>query len=135
VVVSGTGKATLIGGDQAVVQCLTEEEVTGKVTLDCGEVGTIALQSGLAQEPNAVVLNPEGVSLTSLLQVKAAVEENTVMLTPAMISLSSGPSSIEITPEGITISCGPSSIAITPEGVTVTGPTVSITGDAVVTIG
>src|SRR5262249_24119032 len=106
VLVYGTGKASLIGGVQAVVQCVTEEEVTGKVTIDCGEVGTIALQSGLTQEPNCILLSPEGISLTSLLLIKATVEENSVTLDPAMISLASGPSSISITPEGITLSCG-----------------------------
>jgi hypothetical protein len=134
VCVFGTGKACLIGGAQASVVCVTEEEVTGTVTIDCGPVGTIALQSGLAQEPNLVSLNPEGILLQSLLEVKATVEENSVTLNPAMISLQSGPSSISITPEGITLTCGPCSIALTMEGIVISGPTVEVSGDAAVTV-
>ncbi|MFO0875837.1 MAG: type VI secretion system tip protein TssI/VgrG [Gemmataceae bacterium] len=130
VAISGTGAASLTGGAQAYVQCVTEEEVTGKVTIDCGAAGTICLQSGLTQEPNSLTLNPEGVSIQSLEKISASVEENSITIDPATISLSSGPSSITITPEGITISCGPCSVAITPEGITVSGPTVAVSGDA-----
>jgi type VI secretion system secreted protein VgrG len=135
VLVYGTGKATLVGGEQASVQCVTEEEVTGTVTIDCGPVGTIVLQSGLAQEPNSLQLSPEGIAIRSLLEITATVEENSISINPAMISLSSGPSSLSVTPEGITIACGPSSIAITPEGIVISGPMISISGDAMVNIG
>ena len=134
VVVYGTGKASLIGGDQASVQCKTLEEVEGQITIDCGAEGTINLQSGLTREPNNLLLNPEGIAITSALQVQTTVEENSITLNPAEIALAAGLSSINMTPEGITLSCGPCSIAITPEGITISGPTVTLSGDATVSI-
>jgi hypothetical protein len=135
VLVYGTGKVTLMGGAQASVQCITEEEVTGTVTIDCGAAGSIILQSGLAQEPNLVSLAPEGITIQSVVEVKIVVDENSITLNPAAITLQSGPSSISITPEGITLTCGPCSIALTPEGIVVSGPTVEVSGDASLTLG
>jgi hypothetical protein len=126
----GADSAHLAGGSQSYLHLKTEEEVTGSVTLDCGTAGTLTLQSGLTQEPNHLVMNPEGITVSSLEKMLLQVLENSLTMTPEGITIQSGESVIELTPEGITLTVGPNVIEITAEGITVNGATLTLTGDA-----
>jgi type VI secretion system secreted protein VgrG len=131
VTVYGTGSSYLLGGDMASVSCVTEGEAVGIVTIDCGgPEGSIILQSGEEQEPNSMLLGPEGVILQSAEEITVMVEENLINVAETGITLSVGQSGIEIGEEGITLFCGPNVIEISDEGIVVNGITLELTADA-----
>jgi type VI secretion system secreted protein VgrG len=135
VLVFGSTSAFLGGGAMASVNVETNDAEEGLVTLDCGPDGTITLQSGLAKEPNALTMSPEGISVTSLLKITLQTAESSITIDPeAGITLSVAESSISITPEGITLSCGAASIEMTPAGLVLNAPTITVSGDAETTI-
>ena len=139
VLVYGSDSTHVAGGAEAYarVQTIGDEGAgTGLVTIDCGADGTMMLQSGLAKEPNGIMMSPEGIVVSSAELVTVLADENSLTIDPeagimlevgesnvavteeAGISLTVGSTAIEITEEGITLTCGPNAVAITAEGIT-----------------
>jgi hypothetical protein len=135
VLVFGSDCVFVAAGSMGSINVETNAEEQGLITADCGPAGTITLQSGEAQEPNALVLGPEGISASSLELIKLQTVENSVTIDPEEgITLQVGENTITLTPEGIVLSCGPSSIEITAAGIVIDGPTVTINGEGETTI-
>ncbi|WP_435020425.1 type VI secretion system Vgr family protein [Tundrisphaera sp. TA3] len=150
VLVQGTSEVIAIGGDQTYFSMETIEDVEGAVLLDCGPAGTITLQSGIEQEPNSLIMSPEGIAASSTLRIEAEVDECSITMTPEGITetaaesalsitaegitLTVAESVVEITAEGIILTSGPCSVEITPEGIMINGLTIALTGDESVEI-
>jgi len=145
VIIAASTSTAVVGGEMASVLVETQEEVTGKVTVDCGPEGTILLQSGIVREPNSLVMEPAGITVSSVPKITLESDESRIMLdaegitesvaesvlsiTPEGITLTVAESIIEITPEGITLTSGPSVVEITAEGIVINGATISLAAD------
>jgi hypothetical protein len=135
VLIFGSDSAFVAGGAMASINVFTNDAEEGTITADCGPDGTITLQSGLAKEPNALTMSPEGISVTSLLKIALQTAESSITIDPEQgITLQVAESSISITPEGITLSCGAASIEMTPAGLVLSAPTITVSGEAETTI-
>src|SRR6185437_12913495 len=127
VTIEAKTKTHVNGGAAAYLNLESIAPTNGTIVLDCGALGKLSLQSGLTQQPNAILLEPDnGITIASLLKVMLDVLGNSILIDPDGIALVAGDSSITMTAEGIILNCGGNGIQITPEGVTITGTTVGV---------
>jgi len=116
---SADNSTLLTGGPLASMLLQTTAEEIGAISANAGPDGSIILQCGEEMEPAGITISAEeGITLNALEQISLRCLENM----------------IEITPEGITLTAGDSVLEITPAGITLEGPTITLSGDAEVSV-
>ena len=130
---------------------LQVEEAIPAVTLDCGPDGIITLQSGEEMEPNYLMMDPEGIIVSSLEMITLESAENNVVVdaeegitlqalenlltvSDEGILLSVGASSILISDDSITLEAGGATLEMSTEGIVLNGVSLSLAGDSEIEI-
>jgi hypothetical protein len=134
-------------GALSAVVSVQVDEVAGNITVDCGADGFIFLQSGPEKVPNLVMLDPEGITVSSEELITLSAIENNVIVDPEEgITLQAAENLLTVTEEGIVLTAGPNTITLTPEaivleaagatielsaeGIVINGMTLELTGDS-----
>ena len=123
------------------------EEAIPTVTLDCSVDGILTLQSGPEMEPNCVMMDPEGIIVSSVEMVTVSSAENNVIVdseegitlqalenlltvSDEGILLTVGASSILISDDSITLEAGGATVELSSAGIVLNGVSVSLSGDS-----
>lgn len=133
-----SGTATTIASGANALISLKSGGAGGTMTLDCGGVGSLTLQSGPDVKTNTLTMTEEGVSLESLLQIELAAGLFAAIVNSdegIVLGLrgDTGPT-ITIGEAGIELKFGASSIALTATGITLSGANVTHSADTCYTI-
>jgi hypothetical protein len=98
---------------------LQVDEAIPTVTLDCGADGVLTLQSGVEMEPNFLMMDPEGILISSLELVTIQSAENHVLVDAEEgVTLQALENLLTVSDEGILLSVGASSILISDDSIT-----------------